>query len=126
MSCTLLTTVLAVATPLVVRHGRLLTAQRDYRVALDELSNQLERLTALPPRELAAELDNLKPSPHTAGRLRGAELRGELQPAEFGQRLTLRLAWDEPQRAKAPVVMAAWIFPNSPPPGGQPPGGQTP
>jgi hypothetical protein len=126
VSCTLLTTVLAVAAPLVVRHSRLLTAQRNYRLALDELSNQLERLTALSQQELAAQLGNLKPSAHTASRLGGAEVRGELQPAEFGQRLTLRLVWDEPQRNQAPLVMAAWIFSNAPPAGGPPLGSQLP
>lgn len=107
----LLSTVLALSTPLVVQHRRLLTAQRDYRLALDELSNQLERLTALPGSDLAPALDKLKPSGFAAAKLPGAELRGELAAADVGQRLTLRLSWDEPGRKAAPVVMAAWVFP---------------
>jgi len=48
MGLTLLSAVLTFATPLIVRHGRLVTAQRNYRLALDEVSNQLERLRVLP------------------------------------------------------------------------------
>jgi len=59
---TLLSSVLAFSTPLVVRHGRLLTSQRDYRLALDELSNELERLTALSNEQLPAAVEQLTPS----------------------------------------------------------------
>ena len=108
---TLLTTILSVFVPLVARNGRLLVAQREYRLALDELSNQLERLSALPRQELPQALEGLRPSEYTAARLRGAELRGELVPAEPGERLTLRISWDEPQRATAPVTLTTWIYP---------------
>jgi len=110
---TLLSGVLAVSTTLVVRHGRLLAEQRDYRLALDEVSNQLDRLAALPEEELSEAMEQLSPSPFTASRLPGAKLSGELEAAEMGQRITLRLVWDEPQRDTAPVSLAAWIFPQS-------------
>jgi len=112
VSLTLLTSVLACATPLVVRHGRLLAAQRDYRLALDELSNQIERLTVIPAEALPKAVEQLTPSPFAAAHLPDAELKGQLDPAEFGQRLTLRLSWDEPQRRAAPVTLAAWIVPS--------------
>jgi hypothetical protein len=112
ISFTLLSSVLAFATPLVVRHGRLLAAQREYRLALDELSNQLERLIALPGEQLPAAVGQLAPSDFAAARLPGAELRGELDSADIGQRLTLKLWWDEPQRRAAPVTLAAWIIPD--------------
>jgi hypothetical protein len=120
VALTLLTTVISVSTPLIVRHGRLLVAQRDYRLALDELSNQLERLTALPPEKLPAALENLRPSPAMAERLHGARLRGQLDAGDGGQRLTLEITWDEPQRTAAPVSLAAWIFPKPQPAGGRP------
>lgn len=121
VALTLLTSVLACSVPLVVRHGRLLAAHRDYRLALDELSNQLDRLTALPEDQLPAALNQLAPSPFAAERLPGAELRGQLEPADIGQRLVLRLSWDEPQRRAAPVSMAAWILPNAKQPSGPSP-----
>ena len=56
----LLSTVMSVATPLLVRHGRLLIDQRRYRLALDEVSNQLDRLTALSEEEARAALGQLE------------------------------------------------------------------
>jgi hypothetical protein len=113
ISFTLLSTVLVFATPLVVRHGRLLAAQRHYRLALDELSNQFERLSELSAEELPAAIERLAPSAYAAARLPGAELHGELDAAEMGQRITLRLYWDEPGRRAAPVKLAGWVIPGS-------------
>ncbi len=107
----LLATVLSLAASLVVRHDRLLTSHRHYRLALDELSNQLDRLTALSDTERTAALEQLSPSPFAQARLPGVELQYELRPLDIGERLTLRVLWDEPQRRAAPVSMAAWIHP---------------
>jgi hypothetical protein len=126
VSFTLLSSVLAFATPLVVRHTRLMAGQRHYRLGLDELSNQIERLSALPAEELSAAVENLAPSEFAAERLPGAELRGELTEAEFGRRLTLRLTWDEPQRSTAPLSLTAWIGSESPPAGSLPAGREQP
>src|SRR5882724_7546940 len=77
---TLLSTALSLSLPLVVRHGRLLESCRHYRLALDELSNQLDRLTALPEADAQVALKQLKPSQFIAAKLPGAELSGQLQP----------------------------------------------
>ena len=109
VSFSLLSSVLAFATPLVVRHTRLLASQRHYRLALDELSNQLERLSALQAEERSVALEKTVPSDFAAEHLPGAELRGELAESDFGQRVTLRLTWDEPQRSGAPLSLTAWM-----------------
>lgn len=114
---TLLTTTLAVATPLVVRHGRLLKSQRDYRFALDELSNQMERLTTLPADKLPTALERLAPSPLLAKRLAAAKLVGDLQPAENGTRLVLTLVWGNAPNTGPLVSMAGWVFRPTRPPG---------
>lgn len=108
---TLLSVVLTAATSLVVRHGRLLQVHRDYQVALDEVSNQLERLTALPPGDVPAAVAELKPSTFASEHLPGAELRGTIEPADLGQRVTVELTWDESQGRSTPVTLAAWILP---------------
>jgi hypothetical protein len=110
VSCTLLGTVFSVATPLVIQHNRLLITHRDYQLALDELSNQLERLTALPAAELPAALGKLSPSDRATAHLHDAKLTGELAAADQGQRLTLHLVWGDPQRRAPPVSLAAWIY----------------
>jgi len=109
VALTLLSGVLAFLTPLVVAHGRLLKAQRNYRLALDELSNQLERLSTLSPSELAPALEQLTPSPLAGERLPGATLRAQLADTELGQRLTIDIGWDELPRQAAPVRLTAWI-----------------
>lgn len=108
-----LTTVIAVATPLTVRHGRILTAAREYRIAVEELSNQMERLTALPSDQQRPAIAELVVSDFAAKRLPGAELTAELTPVDVGDRLALNIVWDEPQRREAPVRLVAWIAPES-------------
>ncbi len=105
----LLTTLLSMSVPLMVRHQRLLTSARHYRLAVEELANQLERLSALPPEELDAAVEQLRVSDFTAAKLRGAELTGAIDAAEFGRRVALQIVWDEPRRRSAPVTMAAWV-----------------
>ena len=113
VSFTLLSSVLTFATPLVVKHSRLLVAQRDYRLALDEVSNHLERLSILPADELASALAQLKPSELVAAKLPGVELRGELDSADIGRRLTLRLSWDGAQGSPATISLATWLPPST-------------
>jgi hypothetical protein len=117
---TLLTTVLSLSAPLVVRHGRMLIGHRHYRIALDELTNQLDRLTALPVDEVPAAIQQLSPSEFAAARLPGVKLQSRLESADIGQRVILTITWDEPERRKAPISLAAWIIATSPPPEDEP------
>ena len=111
---TLLTTVLSVTLPLVVRHGRILKDQRNYRLALDELSNHLDRLTLMPVDEVPDALEQLKPSSLTADKLPGATLVGQLESADVGSRLTLSLSWGGPQRKANPITLVGWVLPTPP------------
>lgn len=107
----LLTAVLGLATPLIVAQQRLAVAQRHYRVALAEISNQLERLSLVSRSDLPGAVKDLQPSEFAEQRLPGATLRGELHETKFGQQVTLEVAWDEPNRPAAPVRLTAWLFP---------------
>jgi ribosomal protein L11 methylase PrmA len=108
---TLLTTALSISLPLVIRHGRLLESCRHYRLALDELSNQLDRITALPATDASSAVAHLSPSKFIADKLSGAKLSGQLQPVDFGERLTLHLSWEETPEHPTTVSLAAWILP---------------
>ena len=79
-----------------------------YRLALDELSNQLDRLTSLPGDELSLAVKELQLTPFTAERLSDAKLVGEIAPTDVGQRVTLRLTSRDPNGLK--VSMAGWMF----------------
>jgi hypothetical protein len=111
VALTLLVATMSVATPLLVRYGRVVASHRLYRLALDELSNQLERLRALPVEDLPGAIERLAPSSFIKERLPGAELKGRLQPEEEGVQVTLVLSWNEGQRHRAPLSLAAWVFP---------------
>jgi hypothetical protein len=121
---TLLIAVMSVATPLAVRQARLIKANRDYRLALDELSNQMDRLTALSPAQLPQAVEQLAPSDFVAARLPDSKLTGELAPAEIGTRITLQLAWKDSPAHTAPASLAAWVFPTPPQPSPTPQGSQ--
>ena len=110
---TLLTTLLSLSLSAMVRHGRLLTSEQNYRLALDEVSNQLDRLTALRGNELSPAVKELQLTPFTAERLADAQLVGEIAPTDIGERVTLRLTSRGPNGPK--VAMAGWVFhPRSP------------
>jgi hypothetical protein len=122
----LVTSVLSLSAPLIVRHGRMLIAHRHYRVALDELTNQLERLTALPAAEVPTAVEQITPSPFASARLHAPKLQARIDSVEIGQRVTLTIIWDEPQRPQAPVSLAAWIVAEPAPADNEPPGEEEP
>jgi hypothetical protein len=107
---TLLTSVLAFSTPLIVRHKRLVAAQRDYRLALDEASNQIERLSVVPPKQIAEAVDSLQPSAFAAARLPAVKVEGKIEPVDLGHRITVSVSWGDGQRAAMPVTLAAWAL----------------
>ena len=109
VSLTLLLSVLGCSLALITKHGRLLMAQRHYRVALDEVSNQLDRITALPAEQVAGAVKQLSVSPFAAERLPAAKLTGELKPADIGQRVRLQLVWKE--NAEQSVTLTGWVVP---------------
>jgi len=111
VSLTLLLSVLSCSMVLIARHGRLLVAQRHYRIALDELSNQLDRITVLPAAEVAEAVKKVSVSPFAAERLPDAKLTGELKSADIGQRVNLRLVWRE--RAEQAASLTGWMYPES-------------
>jgi hypothetical protein len=111
VSLTLLLSVLSCSMVLIARHGRLLVAQRHYRIALDELSNQLDRITALPAADVPEAVKKVSVSHFAAERLPGAKLSGELKPADVGQRVNLRLVWKE--HAEQAASLTGWVYSES-------------
>jgi hypothetical protein len=109
VALTLLSAGLTLSAQLVVRHQRLLAGQRQYRVALDELSNQIERLAALPAGELNAAITDLQPSELAKQCLPEVTLQGKLKSADIGEQLTLSIAWLERDQTAAPLSLSTWI-----------------
>ena len=110
VAATLLVGIMSLVAPLAVRSGRLWQDSRHYRLALDELSNQLERLTNLDEGERDAALAKLSVSPQVRGRLPNPVLHAHSIDDSDGARLVLQLQWDRVGHAM-PVTLVAWIDP---------------
>ncbi len=110
VAATLLVGILSFVAPLAVRSGRLWQDSRHYRLALDELSNQLERLTSLDQDQRDAALAELSVSPQVSARLPNPVIEGLKMNDGDGARLVLQLQWDRVGSAK-PVTLVAWIDP---------------
>src|SRR4051812_7863601 len=109
VALTLLLSVLSLSVSLNIRHGHLLVAQRHYRQALDELSNQFDRLAGLPAEDIAQSVKQLSVSPFAVSRLANAKVTAELKPADIGQRVTLHMMWNEAHEQS--VSITGWIIP---------------
>jgi hypothetical protein len=105
---TLLVAVLGTLGPAVVRHGRMLLSARHYRTALDEASNQLERLASLPTSELAKRVSDAKLSTFAAARLPEGALAASLTPGDESRRIVVEVSWSEAIDRRSSVRLAAW------------------
>lgn len=108
VAATLLVSLLGALAPLAIAAGRIRRDARHYQLALEELSNQLDRLSSLNGDERTAALAALAPSDDLSGSLPDATLKGEIVRDEDGTRLVLTLDWKRP-RAAAPLQLVGWL-----------------
>ena len=113
VACSLLGSLMLFVVPSTIRIGRLQRVIRQDRIAMDEVTNQLDRLASLPLGQLKQELDRLTPSEFAVAGLPNPRLSGTLRDSEEGNRLALQLSWNSPGRRVAPLTMATWVFPAS-------------
>jgi hypothetical protein len=102
---------LATMVPALVRIGGINRDLARHHLALDELSNQLERLSLLPLDQLEQQLSELTVDTSVAAQLPSVQLRGQLVPADLGYRLTLQLSWQRASADAPPISLTTWIFP---------------
>ncbi len=110
VSATLLIALISVVVPLSVRVGRLWQEARTYRLALNELNNQLEDLTVLSDSARTQALADWKPDESLSIALPDARLTGEVLDDEDGKRLRLSLDWRRPVQSQ-PLSLVGWIHP---------------
>lgn len=110
VSATLLIALISVVTPLTVRAGRMWQDARGYRLAANELSNQLEDMTLLSDQERQQALDNWTPSEELLRALPEARITGEVIDDANGKRLRLSLGWRR-SASSPPLTMVGWIHP---------------
>jgi hypothetical protein len=110
VAAVLLITSLSLLVTLSFRTGKLWQDSRHYALAVNELTNQLERLTALEAAEIDTQLSELSPSAAVQSALPNPRLNGTKLADEFGTRVRLEIEWDRPGDAK-PVTLTAWVSP---------------
>ncbi len=113
VACTLLASVMTLFVPTVIRSGHARRDLRHHRLALDELSNQMEQLTQLSAEELSSGVEQLQLSEIASGALPDARLSASLVESEDGLRLTLQLAWGNTGRRTNPLTLNTWIYPST-------------
>ncbi len=110
VSALLLMTIMSFVTTFCVQIDRVWKDIGQHRVALCELSNQLEGLTRLKPEAAQQALEALVPSETCRRTLQRPELTGNLVEDDLGMRVVLQLNWQRRYSGK-PVTLAGWLSP---------------
>jgi hypothetical protein len=108
VAATLLVGVISLIAPLTVRIGRIWQDARQFRLATNELSNQLELLTGQSTEQRNVSLLELQPSPELHEALPGARLTGETIGDEDGLRIALTIEWDRAPGSKT-LTLVGWV-----------------
>ena len=108
IAASLLVCMIGILAPLTVQTSRVWASGRHTRLAVNELSNQLDMLTGLDAAELAEALKRLEPSEEVGLALPEAKLHGEIVRDADGTRLVLAMDWQRPAGA-VPITMVGWI-----------------
>lgn len=98
-----------VVTGLLFKCGMIWRDVSQYRVAVHELSAQLEELTLMDANSVTERIDQLKPSAVSAERLPDAKLSGLLVRDSLGTRVELSINWKRMVESK-PVVLCGWLI----------------
>ena len=108
VAATLVVSMIGFVAPLTVRIGRVWQSTRQYRLAFNELANQLELLTSLSVTGCDAALTNLKPSVNAEKSLPDVRLEGQLVRDQDGTRLLLSIDWDRGFQS-VPLSLVGWL-----------------
>ena len=107
-SAAVLTLVMSMVTGMCYRISTIWKDVGHHRVALTELSNQLDRLTLMEVDEVRQELDSLGATTTCGRTLSDPQLTGELVETELGTQINLKLNWTR-LNPGAPVQLSGWI-----------------
>jgi hypothetical protein len=108
VAAALVVSLIGLLAPMSVRIGRVWQSTRQYRLAFNELANQMERLTSLRPTDCEAALLSLTLPTLVAEALPGSKLLGEVIRDQDGTRLELSLNWERGANSE-PVSLIGWF-----------------
>ena len=98
-----------VVTNLLFKCGMVWRDVSQHRVAMHELSAQLEGLTLMEADSVAEKIGQLKPSAICSDRLPEAKLTGSLVEDSLGVRIELSINWKRAVESK-PMVLCGWLI----------------
>jgi hypothetical protein len=110
VAATLLITGLSLLGTVAFRTGKLWQDTRHYQLAINELTNQLERLTSLDESEIDEQLGELTVSTAVENVLPFAKLSGRKLIDDNGTRVVLEIEWDRLSKAE-PLTLVGWLSP---------------
>lgn len=102
VALSLLAVTLSVAAQFSVRHDRLLTDLRAYRVAVEELTDRLDHLVRLPPTERAAAIAALEEE--------GSPVTATAEPDDLGVRVVVAYEWPAPHASRPRLRLSGWAY----------------
>lgn len=112
VASTLLVAVMGTLAPLAIRCGQLWQESRHQQLAIDELANQLERLTLMDDSDRRDAINDLSLSAPLGEALPDATLSAELISDQHGSRIEMSLTWNRPGIPTAgPMKLVGWIDP---------------
>jgi hypothetical protein len=111
VACSLLIAMIGLMATLTSRIGAIVKETRHYRLAINELSNQMERLSAMEKGECEAALAQLTISSEIRESLDEAQFQGRLLDDSDGVRVVLELNWNRNGPA-VPVSLTGWLKPS--------------
>lgn len=110
----LLVSVMAIMAPLAVRTSRLWQDSRRQQIALQELTTEIERLTALDSAARADAMQSLSPSESLISAAPNVVIKAETVVDNEGTRIVLTLDWNELDYPRAPMRLVGWLDPLPP------------
>jgi hypothetical protein len=111
VASSLLVALMGVVSPLAVRSTRLWIESRHHQLALEELTGELERLTAMDSLARANAIESLEPSGRLLDAAPSATIEAEMLQDQDGERLVLTLRWNRDDHPRAPLRLVAWLDP---------------
>ena len=114
VSFSVMATVMTFATTMTLNISRVWRDIEHHRLAVCELSNQLEELTRLTGESLVERIAEIRPSEFCKRGLNEPQISAEIGSDNLGQRIDLELAWKH-QPVERKVRLSGWaIEPLSP------------
>ena len=110
VAAVLLMTVMSLVGTVCHRVNRIWFDVDHHRVAVSELSNHLEELTAMTLDQATAAAKTIEPSSECQRSLMSPEITGEITKDQLGSRVVLQINWARPIAAN-PIEMSGWIIP---------------